>query len=122
MGEHIDRTTDICTYKKEEDMTTGKPDKNGAEPVQLEIVFRTASGKYEGFVKNMTLNNVDEGRRRVTYTNCVFTGKCRVGAYSTLIHPVIKGELCTGGGCTVIGAEFSSDGVLKPGANCMISG
>lgn len=83
---------------------------------QLEINFEPGTE-----VTGELIAGLNSGKRRVTYRNCTFTGECRTGAYCTLIDPVIKGVLRTGGHNKIVRPVMKSEGKLLPGADNEVS-
>lgn len=93
----------------------GRPKKGtGDSALQTTLTF-PAEEKGEVF------HNFVSGKRHVTYKDCIFTGRCRVGAYCVLIAPVIQGELYTGGGCRILSPRIVYPGELHPGIGSTIS-
>lgn len=87
----------------------GRPTKGtGESNLQTKLIFPA-----EEMVQ--VFHNFVSGKRHVTYKNCTFIGRCRVGAYCVLIAPVIQGTLYTGGSCQILSPRVVLPGELYPG-------
>lgn len=93
----------------------GRPKKGtGDSTLQTTLTFPAEE-------KGQVFQNFVSGKRHVTYKGCIFTGRCRVGAYCVLIAPVIQGELYTGGSCQILSPRLVGSGELHPGMGNTIS-
>lgn len=87
----------------------GRPMKGtGASELQTTLTFPAAE-------RGQVFHNLVSGKRHVIYKDCIFTGRCRVGAYCILIAPVIQGALYTGGSCQILSPRVVLPGELHPG-------